>query len=187
MDENRINEIALDETHKVVENRVPLLEMVTFGVERWGHTFYKIAVHGASTTDRPIPHFHIYLNNDANPYSQFNFEISLIDILCQGEINLIFQQDRANHVNNRNREECSWTGYREIKEGIKDFLFSPCQTNRFGNFSDNLERGIFEWNRESDYVKTINQGINVLREYFQEHNLTPLPQYEKYLEDYNID
>ena len=27
MDENRINEIALDETHKVVENRVPLLEM----------------------------------------------------------------------------------------------------------------------------------------------------------------
>ena len=79
MDENRINEIALDEIHKVVENRVPLLEMETFGVERWGHTFYKIAVHGASTTDRPIPHFHIYLNNDANPYLQFNFAISLIN------------------------------------------------------------------------------------------------------------
>ena len=165
--------------------RGTLLEMATFGVEKWGNDTYKIAVHAASTNDSPIPHLHIYLNTDRNPYSQFNFEISLIDILCKDEINLIFQYDRARNVNNRNRTECSWTGYREIKEGITKFLFSPCGTIRFGNFSDNLERGIFEWNRETDYVKTINNNINVLREYFEVNNLKPLPKYEKYLKDYN--
>ena len=172
-------------SEKLLENRGPLMEMATFGVERWGHTLYKIAVHGASTNDRPTPHLHIYLNNDINPYTQFNFEISLVDILCKNEINLIFQHDRARNVDNRNRLECSWTGYGEIKQGITDFLFSPCISTRFGNFSDNLERGIFEWNRETDYVKTVNDGINVLRLYFNEHNITPLPQYEKYLKDYN--
>lgn len=166
------------------EEKEPLLEMATFGVEKWGNDTYKIAVHGASTNDRPTPHLHIYLNTDKNPYSQFNFEISLIDILCREEINLIFQYDRANNVNNRNRTEC-FMEWLQIKEGITNFLFSPCRTNRFGTFSDNLERGIFEWNRETDYVKTINEGINVLREYFEANNLTPLPRYEKYLKDYN--
>lgn len=187
MKKDRISEIITEEINKVIEERKePLLEMATFGVERWGNTLYKIAVHGASTADRDTPHFHIYLNNDINPYTQFNFEISLEDILCKNEINLIFQHDRARNVNNRNRTECSWTGYREIKEGLVDFIFNKCPTNRFGEFEDNLARGIYDWNRETDYIKTVNQGINVLRLYFEEHNLVPLPQYQKYLKDYNL-
>lgn len=179
-----LNESIKEYRHRKADMNMLLTEMATFGVERWGNTTYKIAVHGASSNDRPTPHLHIYLNNDVNPYSQFNFEISLIDILCKDEINLIFQYDRSKNVNNRNRTQCSWTGYNEIKEGITNFLFSPCTTNRFGSFSDNLERGIFEWNRETDYVKTINEGINVLRLYFEERHLSPLSKYAKYLNDY---
>lgn len=95
-----------------------LTEMATFGVEKWGRKTYKIAVHGASSKDRPIPHIHIYLNNDINPYTKFNFEISLIDILCKDEINLIFQTDKKKNIDNRNRKQCTWTGYSEIKEGL---------------------------------------------------------------------
>ena len=187
---NKIDKIIKESIDKIlsektIDNREPLMEMATFGVERWGHTLYKIAVHGASTNDRPTPHIHIYLNNDVNPYTRFNFEISLIDILCKNEINLIFQRDRERNIDNRDRNQCSWTGYDDIRKGITEFLFSPCATNRFGDFSDNLERGIFEWNRETDYVKTINEGVNVLRQYFEEKKLTPLPQYAKYLKDYS--
>lgn len=162
-----------------------LTEMATFGVEKWGRKTYKIAVHGASSKDRPIPHIHIYLNNDINPYTKFNFEISLIDILCKDEINLIFQTDKKKNIDNRNRKQCTWTGYSEIKEGLYKFLFNPCEDKRFGDFNDNLERGIYEWNRETDYVKTINEKKNLLSEYFKKKGLIPLPKYEKYLKDYN--
>ena len=64
------------------------------------------------------------------------------------------------------------------------FLFEPCPAKAIGSFNDNLAFGIYVCNRETDYVKTVNEGINVLRLYLEEHNLIPLSQYIKCLEDY---
>ena len=78
----------IEEVTKEVKERL-LLEMVTFGRINDGKDMYKIVIHGPASNDRPMPHIHIYLNNDVFPYSQFNFEISIVDIVCKDEINLI--------------------------------------------------------------------------------------------------
>lgn len=177
-----------DFNKEVEEYFEPLNEMATFGAGKWGKETYKVAVHGASTKDRETPHIHIYLYKDHNPYSLFNFEISMIDILCKDEINLIFQTDRLHNVDNRNRSECSWTGYRDLKEGFTKFLFSKPKTG-ISDYKreDNLARAIFEWNRETDFIQTTEYGTNMLGEYFAEHHLTVLPKYAKYLENYELE
>lgn len=156
-----------------------ITEMATFGTEKWGNDTYRIAVHGASTKDRPIPHIHIYLNKDDAPYLKFNFEISLVDILCCDEINLVYQLDKRHSIKRTNRAKCSWTGYSNILEGFRKFLFTPTPISKYGTFIDNLDRAIYEWNRETDFNKTENGG-NPLQEYIESKGLTILPQYRKY-------
>ena len=178
LDENRSGQIVIAEGLPFEGNEVPLLEMATLGVEKWRESTYKIAVCGASPIDRPIPHFHIYLNNDTQPYSLFNFEISFVDLLCNAEIVLIYQYDRANHIEHTNRSDCSWEGYKDIYDGIKDFLFDRiCKPSKFASFTDNIERAVFEWNRETDYNKTM-EGGNPLREYIEANGLAILPQFD---------
>lgn len=101
---NLINAIAED------VKKTLLLEMATFGRLSDGKRQYKIAIHGPATNDIPMPHIHIYLNNDIFPYSQFNFEISLVDIVCFDKITLIAQTDRDNNIKRTNKDECSWEG-----------------------------------------------------------------------------
>lgn len=174
----RLNEIVKESISKVM-NEGLMLEMATFGTEHWGKDIYRIAVHGASTKDRPTPHIHIYLYNDVFPYNEFNFEISFVDILSKDEINLIFQLDRSKHIKHTDRKKCSWTGYADILEGFKNFLFSVPQPTKFGTFQDNLERAIYEWNRETDFVKT-EHGGNPLKEYLDEKGIVVLPKYTGY-------
>lgn len=177
-----VSEVLREELSYRGGHEEPLLEMATFGVRKWGRDTYKIAVHGASTKDRPTPHFHIYLNNDTEPYSLFNIEISFVDLFCRGEIVPIFIIDRQHNIKKTNRNECSWQGYRDIYEGVYNFLFNePCKPSKFGTFRDNIERAIYEWNRETDYVKTENGG-NPLKEYFDEKGLTVLPKFQKYFQ-----
>lgn len=72
----------------------PIVEMATIGYGlKFGKDRFKVAIHGQSSGDRENPHIHIYLENDKMPYNKFNFEISLVDILCYDEINLIYQRD----------------------------------------------------------------------------------------------
>lgn len=175
--DNIVNEIIHNEGQ-------PLMEMATCGVEKWGKETYKIAVHGASTKDRPTPHIHIYLNRDQNPYRLFNFEISFVELICNDSIVPIYQYDRAKNIKNTNRRECSWTGYKDIEDGIRNFLSQPSGNNRFGQFSTNIERLINEWNRETDFVGT-NQGRNPMKEYLEEHGLVPHQKYQKYFLDDN--
>lgn len=161
-----------------------IVEMATFGEEKWGNNTYKISIHGAMSADRPTPHIHIYYKQEKNTRNPvFNFEISLIDILCKDEINLIYQRDKDKNIERTNRAECGWKGYDDIKSGFKVFLFSTPKPSKFGTFKDNLERAIYEWNRESDYSATQN-GENTLNKYFKEHGLVVLPKYSSYLEDY---
>lgn len=178
LSERKLKEIIQESIDRVL-NKNLMLEMATFGTERWGNDTYKIAVHGASTNDRPTPHIHIYLNNDVPPFKLFNFEISFEDIVSKDEINLIYQLDRHKHVKNTNSTECSWTGYADIYEGFKNFLFSAPTKTKFGTFKDNLERAIYEWNRETDFVKT-EQGGNPMKEYFDEKGVVVLPKYLGY-------
>ncbi len=175
-----------DEFVSTNDNDNMLLEMATFGEERWGNNIYQIATHGIMSGDRPTPHIHIYHSNDKNKKNpSFNFEISLVDILCKDEINLIFQLDKDKNIHNSNRTQCSWTGYDEIVSGFRVFLFETPKPSKFGTFKDNLERAIYEWNRESDYSATQN-GQNTLKKYFTEKKLVALPQYQSYLEDYDV-
>ena len=175
-----VRSITAEELSPSISQELPLLEMATFGVEKWGNRTYKIAVHGAGTSDRPTPHLHVYINTDARPGASFNFEISLVDLLCKGEVVLIYQYDRANNVKRTNRTNCSWEGYRDIYEGVKTFLFGQaCKPSKFGTFADNMERAIYEWNRETDFAKTENGG-NPLKEYLDAKGLVVLPQFERY-------
>lgn len=114
----------------------------------------------------------------------FNFEISLVDILCSNEIHLIYQLDRRNNIKRVGRENCSWEGYTEIYNGIKKFLSSASVSKRYGSFDDNLDRAIYEWNRETDFQKTENGG-NPLKDYLDENGLTVLPNYLKYFQPQN--
>ncbi|MBO5849961.1 MAG: hypothetical protein J6Q47_01600, partial [Paludibacteraceae bacterium] len=78
-----------------------LFEMATFGKPRWDKTDYRISV----SKDGETPHIHIYLLKD-DDHTNFNFEVSLVDILCNDEINLIYQLDRKNNIMRTHRREC---------------------------------------------------------------------------------
>ena len=82
--------------------------------EKFGKDNYRVSIHGPASADRENPHIHIYLANDIIPYNKFNFEISLTDILCKDEINLIYQRDIKNHVMRSNRYKCSWDEYKNL-------------------------------------------------------------------------
>ena len=84
---------------------MPVLEISTIvKAIKWGDRLYRVAIHGPATKDKPYPHIHIYDSKDIFPYKNFNFEISLVDILCDDEINLVCQQDRENHIDRRKRD-----------------------------------------------------------------------------------
>ena len=196
MDNERNLRLPIEETVRNVLNDFvnnydhpsTLCEMATFGAEQWGENHYKIAVHGINADDRSVPHIHVYLQKERNTCSpMFNFEISLLDILTKDEINLIYQKDIEKNILFTNRRDCSWTGYTDIRDGFKKFLFSNSDTPIFGKTRTNLERAIFEWNKETDYSATTNNHINVFRNYIEEHNIIVLPKYQHILNDYTVD
>lgn len=151
----------LQEKLNIVEPSIPIIEMATIDktVKVYKDT-YHIALHGPAVGDRPYPHFHIYLANDIFPYNRFNIEISLIDLLCYDELNI------------KNRNRCSWSGYKKLHDRIEDWLEEPC-TGLPGNFQNNLEALIWSYDNES------NDG-NSLLEYINDHGKKVLPKYEKY-------
>lgn len=106
----------------------------------------------------------------------FNFEISLINILCKDEVNLIKQEDyrRSKKIVKKNRNNCSWKGYQDIKDGFEEWLFDWCEIP--GDFIDNLDACVYWYNRESFEGKTI-------KDYFKDRELKILPKYRKYLDE----
>lgn len=153
----------------------PILEMATISrKEKWGSHEYKIALHGTSTNDRAQPHVHIYYSTDNTDSASFNFEVSLIDILCHDEINLVRQKDGKKDI--KNRDKCTWEGYRKIRDGFEDWLFKPCKLR--GNFKDNLDAICWSYNNESNID-------NALKLYIEEHGLKVLEKYKSYVEQDN--
>lgn len=138
---------------------------------------YQIAVHGANPGDRPVPHIHIYLDDDTHPFSKFNFEISLCDILCRDEINLIRMKDKNTGTDIKNRDKCSWDRYTKLRDYFEDRLSSV--PVRPGSFKDNLDAIIWNYNMESG-------SGNYIKEYIEQHGMTVLPKYKEYIDNNNI-
>ena len=145
--------------------------------EKFGKDNYRVSIHGPASADRENPHIHIYLANDIIPYNKFNFEISLTDILCKDEINLIYQRDIRNHVMRSNRSKCSWDGYKNLLYDFEDWLFNE-NVKKAGDFIDNLHALIFFYNDESPYTEQ-----NSLLKYIKDHGLKILNEYEKYFSE----
>ena len=163
----------IQEKLNIIEPSIPIVEMATIDktVKVSKHT-YRIALHGPAVGDRPCPHFHIYLANDVYPYKRFNIEISLIDLLCYDELNIVAIQDKEKRINIKNKNQCSWSGYRKLHDRIEDWLEEPC-TGLPGNFKNNLEALIWSYDNES------NDGMSLL-EYISGHGNKVLPKYENY-------
>ena len=145
--------------------------------EKFGKDNYRVAIHGPASADRENPHIHIYLANDIIPYNKFNFEISLTDILCENEINLIYQRDIKNHIMWSNKSKCSWNGYKNLLYDFEDWLFNE-NVKKPGDFIDNLHALIFFYNDESPYTEQ-----NSLLKYIKDHGLKILNKYEKYFSE----
>ena len=143
--------------------------------EKFGKDNYRVSIHGPASADRENPHIHIYLANDIIPYNKFNFEISLTDILCKDEINLIYQRDRSKNKLIKNRSKCSWEGYKVIKDNFEDWLFSDCKYP--GNFIDNLDAIIWMYNNESDSIDE-----NPIKSYIDSKGLIILDKFKKYFD-----
>lgn len=158
-----------------------IYEMATIGRPILNKTKYLIAIHGVNSGDRAYPHIHIYLADDKFPYNKFNFEISLINILCYDEIILIRMRDKklGKYINNKSK--CSWDGYTKLKNDFENWLY---EKSKFpGDFIDNLDVIIWNYNNESEYAKE----NNALLYYIKEHGMKVLNKYKKYfnIEDIN--
>lgn len=158
-----------------------LLEMATFGRINDGKDMYKIAIHGPASNDRPMPHIHIYLNNDVFPYSQFNFEVSLVDLVCNDEINLIAQIDRKNNIIRTNRSECSWEGYRDLYKTFQSFLRQQPMKKGYRNIAqNNLQVAIMEWDNENNDNMEDNESL--MKNFIESKGFKILPKYLPYFE-----
>ena len=178
----------IQEKLNMIEPSIPIIEMATIDkTVKVSKNTYRIALHGPAVGDRPYPHFHVYLANDVFPYKMFNIEISLIDLLCYDELNIVAIQDKERKINIKNRNKCnvcsthvvhkcSWSGYRKLHDKIEDWLEEPC-TGLPGNFQNNLEALIWSYDNES------NEDMSLL-EYINDHGKKVLPKYEKYFKSY---
>lgn len=128
----------LDEQH--------LYEMATIHKNvKLGDDFRSIQIHGIDSGDRQNPHVHIYAYNSK---TKFNFEISLVDIVCYDEINLVAMIDTKKHINIKNRSKCSWNNYSNLKRDFEEWLESDDRTVK-GEFQNNLDAIIYFYNNES--------------------------------------
>lgn len=167
----------IQEKLNIIEPSIPIVEMATIDkTVKVSKNTYRIALHGPAVGDRPYPHFHVYLANDVFHYKIFNIEISLIDLFCYDELNIVTIQDKERKINIKNRNKCSWYGYRKLHDKIEDWLEEP-YTGLPGNFQNNLEALILSYDNES------NESMSLL-EYINDHVKKVLPKYEKYFKSY---
>lgn len=156
-----------------IESSIPIVEMATIDKTiNVSNNTYRIALHGPAVGDRSYPHFHIYLTNDIFPYDKFNIEVSLVDLLCYGELNIVKLQDKDKNINIKNRNKCSWSGYRKLHDRIENWLEEPC-TGLPGNFENNLEALIWSYDNES------NENMTLLN-YIKDQGKEVLTKYQKY-------
>lgn len=159
-----------------------VIEMASIGKPILNKIHYHIVLHGTYAGDREKPHIHIYLKEDKRPFSKFNFEIALDEILCCDEINLITMRDKSKHINIKNINKCSWDGYiyMRLKNDFENWLFSNPELRE--DFKDNLDAIIYFYNQES--YSTNNS--NPLLEYIKSKGMKIQNKFRKYFSEYDI-
>lgn len=131
-----------------------LFEMATIASDVMLDNSHKsIQIHGTNAGDRETPHIHIYNVGDK---IGFNFEVSLIDIICYDEVNLVKMTDKKHHVSINNRSKCSWDGYSRIKRNFEAWLTDRCEIP--GDYKNNLDAIIYWYNRES-YSREVSNPL----------------------------
>ena len=159
-----------------------VIEMASIGRPILNKMYCYIALNSTYAGDREKPHVHIYLTGDKRPFSKFNFEIALDEILCYDEINLLRMRYKYKRIDFKNRNKCFWNGYEELRDDFEDWLFSKDVEIR-GDFIDNLDAIIYWYNQESDstnnsnplleYIKSKGMKIqNKFRKYFSEDDIS---------------
>lgn len=165
---------TLAEYIKMMPPEPLILEMATIAPSiKLNKKWCRIAVHGPESGDRENPHIHIYYEDDRRPYNQFNFEISLTDILTKDEINLIKMRDQDKGIMINNRSKCSWNGYQKLKDEFEDWLFSD-KVDKPGEWINNLDAVIYFYNEEA--YKGRNNPHPLLK-YMQERGMKVLEKY----------
>lgn len=159
-----------------------VVEMTTIGRPILNRKYYHIALHGTDAGDRERPHIHIYLDGDKRPFSKFNFEIALDEIICYDEINLIRMKDSIKNLDIKNRNKCSWDGYNKLKNDFEDWLFNKNVEIR-GDFIDNMDSIIYFYNQESGGLRKSNP----LLDYIKSHGMKVLNEYKKYFSEEDIE
>lgn len=153
-----------------------ITEMATVGRNvKLGAQRYRIACHGTDSFERPNPYIHIYLADDIRPFNKFNFEISICDILCKDEINIVKMRDKQRHIEYGKKEQCSWKGYGKLRADFEKWLFDTTPSIK-GDFIDNLDACIYWYNQEST-----SKSTNAIKDYIESQKLVVLPKYEKYV------
>ena len=155
--------------------------MASIGYPVLNKTNHLIALHGTNAGDRQRPHVHIYLTGDKRPFSKFNFEIALDEILCYDEINLLRMRDKSKRIDFKNRNKCSWDGYFKLRDYFEDWLFSKDVEIR-GDFIDNLDAIIYWYNQESDSTN----NSNPLLEYIKNKGMKIQDKFRKYFSEEDI-
>lgn len=157
-----------------------VIEMASIGYPVLNKTKYLIALNGTYAGDREKPHVHIYLTGDKRPFSKFNFEIALDEILCYDEINLLRMKDKSKRIDFKNRNKCSWNWYEELRDDFGDWLFSTPELR--GGFKDNLDAIIYFYNWESGGTRKSNP----LLEYIKSKGMKMQDKFRKYFSKEDI-
>lgn len=170
------------EMYEEIDEYNHLLNIYTFGSFKCNEVEYRLATQG-DIDKIHMPCFHIYKEDeDDYAHPEFDFAVSLVDILSKDEFNLIWQQDNESGIKRTDKTECSWTGYENLLNMIKDYLSSTPKSNKRWGFNDNLDRAIYAWNNET-CVDFEEKGINPLKEYCKSHNIIIQEKYQPYFEN----
>lgn len=144
-----------------IPDREYVLEMAQVGRNvKLGRHIHDLAVHGTNAGDRAYPHLHIYkIRGDKT----FDFEVSLLDIVCDDEINLISMKDKSARINRRNRRICSWEGYKAMFNDFEEWLDEiPKRPGAF-EYKNNIDYCVWAYNDESGGDKEYNPFLEYVR------------------------
>lgn len=142
-------------------DREYVLEMAQAGRNvKLGKTIHDLAIHGTYAGDRPYPHLHIYkIKGDKS----FDFEISLVDLLCDDEINLVSMKDKSSNINRRNRNICSWEGYRTMLNDLEDWFEEVPKRPGGSEFTNNIDYCVWLYNDESGGDEQTNPFLEYIK------------------------
>ena len=141
------------------------LDISTIGWPSLAGGKYRIAIRSMAADERSIPHFHVY-SAELPLGADFEFEISLLDLLEKDELNLIYQKDLRNVKNQileSDPSKCSWNGYETMRDELRDFLAQKSEDDICYPGMTHLEMMIRRWDCENNDSDRVCDLVNMER------------------------